>query len=414
LDEPQSSPETPEARLRTGLHAILPTNRFYATKFHATNFAIEPIQNWPFTTKTELAEDQLTTPPYGRNQTCERSDYSRLHQTSGTTTGKPLRWLDTPSDWQWLLGCWEWIFPKIGITKNDVAFFPFSFGPFLGFWTGFEALTRNGGLCLPGGGMSSTTRLRFALEHYVTVMFATPTYAMHLIEVAAKEGIDIVNSSVRTIVVAGEPGGGIASTRARIEAGWGAKVYDHYGMTEVGPVAVQTCDDDTGLTVNDTAFFTEVIEPGGDNATAAGEIGELVVSNLGRWGSPAIRYRTGDLVRAPEPDHTTTVLRGGILGRVDDMIYVRGNNIFPSSIESIIRRFDRVVEYRLRVERSGSLADLRIEIEPLPGVDGSQISHAVAKAIQDELLFRVEVIAVEPGTLPRHEMKAKRLIVVQN
>ena len=413
MDEPQSSPETPEARLRTGLHAILPTNRFYATKFHATNFAIEPIQNWPFTTKTELAEDQLTTPPYGRNQTCERSDYSRLHQTSGTTTGKPLRWLDTPSDWQWLLGCWEWIFPKIGITKNDVAFFPFSFGPFLGFWTGFEALTRNGGLCLPGGGMSSTTRLRFALEHYVTVMFATPTYAMHLIEVAAKEGIDIVNSSVRTIVVAGEPGGGIASTRARIEAGWGAKVYDHYGMTEVGPVAVQTCDDDTGLTVNDTAFFTEVIEPGGDNATAAGEIGELVVSNLGRWGSPAIRYRTGDLVRAPELGRTTTVLWGGILGRVDDMIYVRGNNIFPSSIESIIRRFDRVVEYRLRVERSGSLADLRIEIEPLPGVDGSQISHAVAKAIQDELLFRVEVIAVEPGTLPRHEMKAKRLIVVQ-
>ncbi len=412
MDEPRSSLETPEARLRSGLRAILPTNRFYATKFHATNPA-DPISTWPFTTKAELADDQLTTPPYGTNQTCERSECSRLHQTSGTTTGKPLRWLDTPSDWNWLLGCWDWIYPKIGITRSDVAFFPFSFGPFLGFWTGFEALTRHGGLCLPGGGMSSTTRLRFALEHHVTVMFATPTYAMHLIEVAAKEGIDIANSSVRTIVVAGEPGGGIASTRARIEAGWGAKVYDHYGMTEVGPVAVQTCDDDTGLTVNDTAFFTEVIKPGGHNATAAGEIGELVVSNLGRWGSPAIRYRTGDLVRAPEPGRTTTVLRGGILGRVDDMIYVRGNNIFPSSIESIIRRFDRVVEYRLRVERSGSLADLRIDIEPLPGVDGSQISHAVAKAIQDELLFRVEVIAVEPGTLPRHEMKAKRLIFVQ-
>ena len=399
--------------MRSGLHAILPTNRFYATKFRGKKLT-DPIPTWPFTTKSELADDQLTTPPYGTNQTCERSEYSRLHQTSGTTTGKPLRWLDTPSDWQWLLSCWDWIFPKIGITRSDVAFFPFSFGPFLGFWTGFEALTRHGGLCLPGGGMSSTTRLRFALEHNVTVMFATPTYAMHLIEVAAKEGIDIANSSVRTIVVAGEPGGGIESTRARIEAGWGAKVYDHYGMTEVGPVAAQTCDDDTGLTVNDTAFYTEVIEPGGHNATAAGEIGELVVSNLGRWGSPAIRYRTGDLVRAPEPGRTTTVLRGGILGRVDDMIYVRGNNIFPSSIESIIRRFDRVVEYRLRVERSGSLADLRIEIEPVPGVDGSSISHAVAKAIQDELLFRVEVFAVEPGTLPRHEMKAKRLIVVQN
>jgi phenylacetate-CoA ligase len=408
-------------RVRTLLDAILPANRFYARKLRGVALAdirtLDDLSKLPFTTKAELAADQAAHPPYGSALSLPIETYCRLHQTSGTSTGHPLRWLDTPESWEWLLGCWRVSFPFMELSARDKIFFPFSFGPFLGFWSAFEAATRAGFLCIAGGGMTSTARLRFLIEHACTVVFATPTYALYLAELAAKEGIDLAGSPVRALVVAGEPGGNIAATRRRIESVWRARVFDHYGMTEVGPVAVEAANQPGKMYLLESEYFAEVLVPGKSAPAPAGEYGELVVTNLGRLGSPLIRYRTGDLVRlATDRDPTGRTWRrldGGILGRADDMIHVRGNNLYPAAIEAIVRQFAEVAEYRIVVDHSGPLADLRIEIEPVAG-DGRDLADAVGRAVRDELLFRVEVIAVAANTLPRFELKARRVVSVKS
>jgi phenylacetate-CoA ligase len=261
--------------------------------------------------------------------------------------------------------------------------------------------------------MTSTARLRFLVEHSCTVVFATPTYALHLAELAAREKIDLARSPVRALVVAGEPGGNIAATRERIETVWGARVFDHYGMTEVGPVAVEAADQKGRMYLLESEYFAEVLLPGTDAPAGAGEPGELVLTNLGRVGSPLIRYRTGDIVRlstdSDPAGRTWRRLDGGIIGRADDMIHVRGNNLYPATIEAIVRKFSQVAEYRIVVDHTGPLADLRIEVEPLGG-DGRDLAEAVGRAVRDELLFRVDVLAVPPNTLPRFEMKAHRVV----
>jgi phenylacetate-CoA ligase len=405
-------------RLRRLLAVVLPGNRFYARKLAGLRpddlRTPDDFARLPFTTKAELAADQAEHPPYGTALTFPLERYCRLHQTSGTSTGHPLRWLDTLESWEWVLNCWRVSFPFMGLTPQDRVFFPFSFGPFIGFWSGFEACSRAGALVIPGGGMTSTARLRFLLEHQATVVFATPTYALHLAELAAKEGIDLAGSPVRALVVAGEPGGNIPATRRRIEEVWGARVFDHYGMTEIGPVAVEAADTPGQMYLLESEYVAEVLTPNGADPTPPGEFGELVVTNLGRLGSPLIRYRTGDLVRvATDPDpagRTWRRLAGGILGRADDMIHVRGNNLYPAAIEAIVRRFPEVVEYRIHVDHSGPLADLRLEVEPASGCDGCDLADAVSRAVRDELLFRVEVIAAPPGSLPRFELKARRIV----
>lgn len=398
-------------RLRRLLAEALPGNRFYARKF-----AGHRVQTWddftrlPFTTKAELAADQLANPPYGTALSFPTDRYVRLHQTSGTSTGKPLRWLDTPESWEWLVNLWATKFAMMRLTPADRAFFAFSFGPFLGFWSAFEATARFGMLTLPGGNMPTTTRLRFLLEHRATVVCCTPTYALHLAEVAASEKLDLVKSDVRVLIVAGEPGGSIAATKERIETAWGARLYDHYGMTEVGPVACECYENPGGMHVLEEEYIAEVLDPATGQPAMEGE---LVITNLGRMGSPLIRYRTGDVVRGDRSacpcGRSWLRLVGGVCGRTDDMLHVRGNNLYPSAIEAVVRRFADVAEFRLIVERVGELADLRVEIEPCDATTGSRLGEAVAKAIRDELLFRVPVSCVSPGTLPRFEMKARRV-----
>lgn len=405
-------------RLRTLLREILPSNRFYARKFAEARLDPHAIQTpadltrLPFTTKAELLADQAAHPPYGSVHTYPLARYCRLHQTSGTS-GRPLRWLDTPESWSWLLDCWRTIFAIVGVAPGDRLFFPFSFGPFLGFWAAFEAAGRLGYWCLPGGGMSSSARLRFLLDHQATVVLCTPTYALRLGEVAHAEGIDLAAASVRLLIVAGEPGGSIGGTRSRIETAWGARVFDHSGMTEIGSLGIECPANPIGLHLLETECLAEVIDPHTGEPLAKGEVGELVLTNFGRWGSPLIRYRTGDLVRVdPQPCPCGlgfVRLAGGILGRSDDMIHLRGNNLYPSALEAVIRRFPEVAEYRVEVDQSAPLAVLRVEVEAA-GEDANGLAERVGRAIRDEFLFRAEVKAVPPGTLPRFEMKAHRVV----
>ena len=410
-------------RLRALLEAIVPANLFWTEKLREAKIdprsirSLDDLSRLPFTTKSELAAEQEAHPPYGRNLTFVPTDYSRLHQTSGTTTGQPLRWLDTPASWNWMLDCWTTIYRWMNLRPDDRLCFPFSFGPFLGFWAGFEGALRQGHLCLAAGGMSSEARLKLILDNRITLLGCTPTYALRLAEVAAAQGIDLPSSSVRAILVAGEPGGSIASVRSRIEAAWGARVFDHWGMTEIGPLASE-CDDDPGnLTVLETECIAEIVDPASGQPVAGGSPGELVITNLGRVGSPVIRYRTGDLVEVDPALHSSgrTLLRlkGGILGRTDDMLIVRGNNVFPSSIEAIIREFPEIVEFRIVVSREREMNHVRIDIEPPPQLHESALSaltESLAKTIKQRLQFHAEITLAPSGSLPRFEMKAKRLI----
>lgn len=411
------------AKLRALLEALVPANSFWTEKLRDAKVdpgsiqSIHDLNRLPFTNKVELATDQEAFPPYGRNLTFGPTDYARLHQTSGTMTGQPLRWLDTPTSWKWMLDCWTTIYRWMKLRPDDRLCFPFSFGPFLGFWAGFEGALRQGNMCLAAGGMSSEARLKLILDNRITLLGCTPTYALRLAEVAAAQGIDLPSSAVRGILVAGEPGGSIPSVRSRIEQAWGARVFDHWGMTEIGPLASE-CDDDPGnLTVIETECIAEIIDPDTGQPTAVGSPGELVITNLGRVGSPVIRYRTGDLVMADPAPHSSgrTLLRlkGGILGRTDDMLIVRGNNVFPSSIEAIIREFPEIVEFRIVVSRHREMNHIRIDIELQPHLDEPSrvdLADRLSKAIKQRLQFHAEILVVASESLPRFEMKAKRLI----
>jgi phenylacetate-CoA ligase len=400
-------------RLRA-LFAVLSDNPFYARKFAGLRTPDAVLGALPFTTKSELIADQAAHPPYGTVLTYPPDRYNRLHQTSGTTTGRPLCWLDTPESWQWVLDLWRQKFEMMGVRAGDRMFFPFSFGPFLGFWGAFGAASQCGYLSLPGGGMSSAARLRFLLAHAVTVVFCTPSYALHLAEVADVEGIDLASSPVRMLVAAGEPGASIPATRELIEAAWGARLFDHYGLTEVGPTAVECLENPGGMHVMERDYVAEVVDPATGEAVPPGTPGELVVTNLGRLGSPLIRYRTGDVVKvdpAPCPCGRPWLrLAGGVLGRTDDMIHLRGNNVYPAALEAVVRRFADVAEYRVTVDRTGPLAAVRIEIEPIATAVNTHLAERVSRAVRDDLMFRADVAEVAPGTLPRFEHKAKRII----
>lgn len=400
------------------LGEIIPGNRFYAGKLKGLP-ATSDLSRLPFTTKTELLDDQSAHPPYGSALTYPLDAYTRLHQTSGTH-GTPLRWLDTQESWGRMLAAWEQMFAMAGIARTDRLFFAFSFGPFLGFWTAFEAASRLGCLCIPGGGMTSAARLRLLLDNRVTVLFCTPTYALHLVEVAREQNIDLKKGSLRNIIVAGEPGGCIPATRRRMEEAWGARVLDHHGMTEVGPMTIECRDAPGGLHMMEDSYIAEAIDPATGLALEPGTLGELVVTNLHRLGSPVIRYRTGDLVRVDPKmcpcGRTFLRLAGGILGRTDDMISIRGNNFYPSALENVLRRFPEVVEYRVEVDARAPLAELRVEVEPAALAESldSDFAQRLAAAIHNELLFRAEVKMVPPASLPRFEMKANRVRNIQH
>jgi phenylacetate-CoA ligase len=363
----------------------------------------------PFTRKRDLLEDQAAHPPFGRNLSYPLGDYVRLHQTSGTT-GRPLRVLDTAAGWDWWADCWLYILDAAGITRDDVVMLAFSFGPFIGFWSAQEAVGRLGALLIAGGGMTSAQRLHAMRELGATVLLCTPSYALHLAEEAQAEGLDPARDlSVRVTIHAGEPGAGIPATRARIEALWGATAYDHPGASEVGAYAF-SCSAREGVHVNEAEYIAEVIDPDSGQPVAPGQEGELVLTNLGRDCFPVVRYRTGDVVRPRARGtcacgRTTLLLEGGILGRSDDMVTVRGVNVFPAAFLEIFNRIPGVVEHRITAYRAEFLDQLHVEFECL---DAADRRPAVAKAIRDALGIRVSLEQRAPESLPRFELKAKR------
>ena len=403
-------------KLRDLLAAVLGNNPFYSAKLRGASQDAD-LASLPFTLKQELIDDQIAHPPYGSNLTYPLDRYTRFCQTSATTTGTPMRWLDTPESWDWMIGNWTRVYQAAGVGPGDRIFFAFSFGPFLGFWVGFEAATRVGCLAIPGGGMRSAARLRTIVETSATVLCCTPTYAIRLAEVAAEENIDLGASKVRTLIVAGEPGGSVPAIRTHIAKLWnGARLVDHHGMTEIGPVSYGCPKRPGVLHAIEDSYIAEVIDPLTGLPIARGVTGELVLTNLGRLGSPLIRYRTSDIVQAAAEERCECgtqdlALNGGILGRTDDMLVVRGVNVYPSAVENIVRGFDAVREFRVEIQNHRTLPELSIQVEAAPAhAHDSTLTHRLEAALTNAFALRIPVALVPPGSLPRFEMKARRWV----
>ncbi len=400
-------------RLRRLLGEVIPANAFYEAKLGRVAAeelsSLEDLARWPFTFKEELVAAASHGVP--GNLTWPVDQYSRFHQTSGTH-GRPLPVFDTAADWEWWMECWRVIFDRGQIRPRDRVLVASSFGPYAGFWSAFDAVVARGALAIPTGGMPSLGRLQLIRSLDATVLVATPSYALHLAEVAEANKIDLAATSIRLVVVVGEPGGSIPATRARIADAWGSDVLDHAGATEIGPWGVGDLEGG-GLDVIETAFHPEFLSIETGRPAGPGELAELVLTTLGRSGAPVIRYRTGDVVRpvwTSEEERSGSAcpwvrLEGGILGRVDDMLVVRGVNIFPGAIDDIVRSFPEVIEHRLTVSTHESLDMLHLEIE-----DRLSDPTRVADELKLRLGLKVDVAAVPIGTLPRFEGKGRRLV----
>ena len=399
--EPSAIRELQLEKLQSGLKDVLRTNAFWRERLHDVR-GWDDFERLPLTTKSELVADQESQPPFGTNLTYPLDRYVRLHQTSGSSGDAPLRWLDTAESWEWWLRIWaEHVYRSAGVTDADRVFFAFSFGPFVGFWSAFGGAQRLGAMCISGGAMTSEQRVRNMLDVGATVLLSTPTYALRLADVADQIGVNLSAAGIRTTIHAGEPGASIASTRAAIEAAYSAVAYDHTGMTELGPTGF-SCTARDGVHLVETEFIFEVL-PGG----------ELVATNLGRWGSPLIRYRTGDRVEvASEPCSCGSPflkIVGGIHGRVDDMFTVRGVNLYPSQVEDIVRRHPAVSEFLIEHRRERQMDEVTLLVE----ISTDSFSAERLEAdLRQALGVRLECRVVPAGTLPRSELKSRRIVRV--
>jgi phenylacetate-CoA ligase len=394
-------------RLQEMLAAVVPRNRFYAEKFAQVEGlpiqALAQLDRLPFTFKDELVT-AASPSEFAANLTYPLEHYVRYHHTSGTR-GRPLPVLDTATDWQWWIDCWQYVLDAAEIGPQDRAALAFSFGPFIGFWSAHDALAKRGGMVIPSGGMSTLARVELIRRTRATALFCTPSYALRLAEVARENRIEPASLEVRRIVVAGEPGGSVPAVRDQIEADWNARIIDHAGASEIGPWGFGDREG-RGIFVLESEFIAEFLSLASGAPAEDGELAELVLTSLGRHGSPVIRYRTGDIVRprhARDGEIQFVLLEGGVLGRADDMLIVRGVNIFPSSVEQILRSFPEIVEYRVTAVKQGSLDGLLIEVE-----DRLTSPERVSRELALRLGLKIDVRCVPLGSLPRFEGKGKR------
>ncbi|HAL70992.1 MAG TPA: phenylacetate--CoA ligase [Verrucomicrobiales bacterium] len=401
-------------KLRSILVTVNGAGGFYASKFQTAKVVVSSmngvedfIQQVPFTLKEELLADRLAHPPFGTHLTQPLESYTRFCQTSGTSSGQPVAWLDTPESWEAMLKCWRHVYDGADLVAGkDRIFFAFSFGPFLGFWTAYEAANGHY-LTLPSGGLSSQARLEMMARYGATVLCCTPTYALRLGEMIGEaSGVEHLSLRVQKIIVAGEPGGSIPEVRARIEKLWNARVYDHHGMTEVGPVSYETTAVPGQLVVIEEAYLAEVIDPATGLEVNEGECGELVLTTLDRTAGPLLRYRTGDWVKK-RLWQGRLALEGGVLSRVDDMVVVRGVNVYPSAVEAVVRQFSEIAEFMVEQRKVDAMDEIELLIEVPGNVSKALIKRLEAK-LRDTFSMRIPVRLVDADSLPRHEFKAKR------
>ncbi|MBI2880812.1 MAG: AMP-binding protein [Candidatus Tectomicrobia bacterium] len=395
---------------------------FYRRKFEEAGLApgdvrsLDDIAKLPFTTKDELKADQAEHPPWGSLLAVPIEECLRVHSTSATT-GRPLMYLDTAEDWRGFYRSYARGLYGMGIRKSDMVMCAFSYGPWIGFWSGFFAAQEIGCLMFPAGGFSTEQRIDALLTYPITVLGCTPSYALYMAEEAKKRGIDLAKESkIRITWHTGEPGAGIPATKKKLEEAFGAQVFDLPGLTELAAWGF-SCTAHSGLAhVHEDYCYPEVLDLETGEPVGPGGEGEIVFTSLYRKAMPLLRYRTRDLVQVADRQcpcgRTLFSVDGGVLGRLDDMKKIRGVIVYPRRIEEIVRAFPEMQEFLVRIRREGGLDEIRVQIDPAPDIPKDRYP-ALRKRMESELRvglgIRAGVEIVEPGSLPRWDHKARRV-----
>ncbi len=379
---------------------------------------LDDLQRIPFMTRDEWMQGQIENPPYGNVLAQPPERAIRYHMTSGTTGKTPIRVLDSMKDWEWIAEMWCYGLWGFGVRPADTMFVAFGYATFIGFWGLHYAGEKIGCLVLAGGAAPTDARVRQIVEMGATVVASTPTYALRMAQEAKSLGIDLAASPVERLILSGEPAGSIPATKSLIEEQWGAKAGDTAGMTELGTIMMFECEQQPGgAHIIEDHYIEEVIDPDTDRPVPYGEQGERVVTSFGRGFVPVIRYRTRDFVlRVPGSTcscgRTFDIYDGGIRGRVDDMKLVRGTNVYPRAVEAIIREHAEIDEFQIHLYTEEGIRDeIEVLVEiPDSGTDAERVIRDLGKQLAEAHEgLRFGVKQVENETLPRFELKAKRV-----
>ena len=301
-----------------------------------------------------------------------------------------------------------------GIRARHSFYFPFNWGIFAAFWSAYMGVRRLGATVVSGGGLDSKARLRQIEQYRPDVMLATPTYALYLGETAREIGMDLAKTSISIVIVSGEPGGSIPATRHAIEALWGARCYELYGIAEIGPTN-PGCPLQEGVHLCEDWYHALVVDESG-NPVPYGEVGEHIVTSYIQDGQPLIKYRTHDLVRWTDRacgcGTTWLYYPGGVLGRTDHMIIVKGVNVYPAAVEALLHRVAGLSEhYEVHVDRDTTNDFVTVKAEARPEIDGAryaELGRDAAGVFKSVIGVSIDVTVQAPGSLPRYELKAKR------
>jgi len=410
-----------ERKLREQVQHAYAASPFYRKKLDDAGITparitrLDDLRHLPFTTKDELKQDQADHPLWGTLLAVPFEQCLRVHMTSATT-GRPLAFLDTEEDWYGFYHSYARSLHAFGVRRHDMVMAAFSYGPWIGYWSGFYAAQDLGCLVFPAGGLSTEQRIDALRTYPITVLGCTPSYALFLAEQAARKGIDLAKETrIRITWHTGEPGASIPATRERIETAFGAKAFDLPGLTEIAAWGFE-CHARSGIThVHEDYCYPEVLDEH-DRPVAPGERGELVFTSLYRKAMPLLRYRTRDVVQLadrPCPCGRTLVgLEGGVLARLDDMKKVRGIIVYPRRIEELIRGHAGVDEFQIVFRRVEGLDEIVVRVDPSPRL-GPEERRGMQRTLEDTLRLglgiRAGIELTEPGELPRWDHKAKRV-----
>ncbi len=349
-------------------------SRFDAAGVHPDQLkTLDDLRRIPFMTREAWMDSQVEQPLFGTLPTTTQDHAIRYHLTSGTSGRVPIRVLDGMKDWEWIAEMWSYGFWGFGVRPEDVVYFAFGYGSFIGFWGAHYCCEKLGALVIPGGAQTTEARVKQIVEMGVTTVCSTPTYALRLWQQAQEMGIDLASSKVNKVILSGEPSGSIPAVKRQLEEAWGAKCGDTAGMTELGTIMIFECSHQPGGThIIEDHFIEEVVNPETGEPVPYGELGERVVTSFGRGFIPVLRYRTKDMVlKVPystcDCGRTGDIYQGGIRGRWDDMKLIRGTNVYPTAVEALIREHDAIDEFQIYIWRSEIRDEIAIKVEMKPG-----------------------------------------------
>jgi len=404
---------------------------FYRRKWDAAGFHPEHLRSLedfearvPVVTKQDLREAQTRLPPFGDYLCIPERDVHHIHGTSGTT-GRPTAFAIGRADWDAIGNAHARIMWGMGVRPGDTVFISAIFSLYMGSWGALAGAERLRAKAFPFGagapGMTARAAMWLDLAK-PTALYSTPSFALHLAEVARAEGYDPRGFGLRTMFFSGEPGASVPGVRDRIVDAYGARVIDCGSMAEMTPfMHVAGSAETDGMLCWQDIVYTEVCDPQSWRRVPYGQRGTPVYTHLERTSQPMIRLASGDLTLwedGPTPcGRTYPRLPQGIFGRIDDMFTIRGENVYPSEVDAVLNALPGYGgEHRIVITRDGAMDELVIRIEIAPEQDArgaaarAALRDAAAHRLQKMLGLRSRIEIVAPGTFPRTDFKARRVI----